>query len=83
MNNTKDSPGQPQVGSTDLLAKYPANCWTLEEAIEKIKIIFNGLPIMVERFNIETVTDQGNKLKLKFDRKNVGQPKEVITEPLR
>lgn len=61
------------------MSKCPKNVITLDQAIEKIRAVFTGDAIKVERFSIETIGPQGGTLKLKWDRKDVGRPSKITT----
>lgn len=60
-------------------AGYPDNCITVDDAVSAIKQIYRDKGFRVEALEIKCVTNEGNKLRLAFDRKNVGQPHSVET----
>ena len=60
---------------------YPPHCRTLESSISEIRRVLCHPSLMVERFSVETITPNGDTLKFKWDRKNVGQDYSVETIP--
>lgn len=60
---------------------YPPECIPVEAAVNKIREVFSHHTLMVERFSIETITPNGDTLKFKWDRKNVGQPYSIEENP--
>jgi hypothetical protein len=59
----------PQLFHPKTEPGFPANCITVADAVNALNTLFPGTGFRVERLKIECVTEKGNTLKLKWDRR--------------
>lgn len=52
---------------------YPPHVLTLQEAVAKIRETLGHPDLRCERFDVSMVTSEGHTLRMKWDRRDVGQ----------